>query len=174
MFYSSKNGYKNGAQRGLGSTAIWWTSPARPFPCKDGIPDENVQADEDPPKQSVEFPALWWRHLPEVFIRGDPRVLLFSSSCVLCLVFCEIFVNVLWNVYVVYMFIRNLNHWLVRNFYCAPQTSCMLKRWYISRDCDQLLSTLVGQFQTCVFFCHIFSISLATIYFFSHLIYNQL
>lgn len=59
LFYSSKNGYKNGAQRGLGSTAIWWTFPARPFPCKDGIPDENVQADEDPPKQSVEFPALW-------------------------------------------------------------------------------------------------------------------
>lgn len=130
------------------------------------------------------------RRRPAKTIRGVSRTLVTSSTgsvysrrstCVTILVLVCVVSCVLWNlckcvvkcICCVHVH-KEFNHWLVRNFYCAPQTSCMLKRWYISRDCDQLLSTLVGQFQTCVFFCHIFSISLATIYFFSHLIYNQL
>lgn len=130
------------------------------------------------------------RRRPAKTIRGVSRTLVTSSTgsvysrrstCVTILVLVCVVSCVLWNlckcvvkcICCVHVH-KEFNHWLVKNFYCAPQTSCMLKRWYISRDCDQLLSTLVGQFQTCVFFCHIFSISLATIYFFSHLIYNQL
>lgn len=108
------------------------------------------------------------RRRPAKTIRGVSRTLVTSSTgsvysrrstCVTILVLVCVVSCVLWNlckcvvkcICCVHVH-KEFNHWLVRNFYCAPQTSCMLKRWYISRDCDQLLSTLVGQFQTCVFF----------------------